>query len=455
MKRILTLLTAISFYTLHAQTINEDSAFIKQMSDNIMSSNKASENLYHLTKKIGARLAGSDGMYKAEKWGLETMQTYKNANVYYQQCMVPHWVRGGQDKFFIKEHNKKKQELSIVALGNSLGAGKKGVSGEVVMVNSLDELKTTDIKDKIVYINYKFDDNLIRTFEAYGKASVVRRNAASMAAQYGAKAVVIHSLSHGDNNFPHTGAMAYDSAYKKIPAAALGNYDAATLEKLLTSKTKITAELFTHGYFLPDTIGNNVIAEIIGSTYPDEIITLGGHLDSWDNCEGAHDDGAGIVQTIEVLRVFNELNYKPKRTIRFVLFANEENGLRGGTKYAEDAKAKNENHIFALESDAGGFTPRGFSLSMSAEKMNKILQWKSLFTPYGGDGLVSGGGGADIGPLARAFKTPLAGLQPDSQRYFDFHHAANDTYENVNPRELKLGAVNMAALIYLVDKYGL
>jgi hypothetical protein len=197
-----------------------------------------------------------------------------------------------------------------------------------------------------------------------------------------------------------------------------------------------------------------VIGELTGSEFPDEIITVGGHLDSWDNCEGAHDDGAGSVQTIEILRAFRAIGYKPKRTIRFVLFANEENGLRGGNKYADEAKAKNEKHILAMESDAGGFTPRALGFSGSEEQFKKVAAWKDLVAPYGCD-IVKGGGGADIGPLNRALGTPTSSLNPDSQRYFDIHHARSDVFEAVNKRELELGAINMAALIYLVDKYGL
>jgi hypothetical protein len=213
--------------------------------------------------------------------------------------------------------------------------------------------------------------------------------------------------------------------------------------------------LRTHGHFLPDTIGHNIIGELKGSEFPNEIITVGGHLDSWDNCEGAHDDGAGCVQTIEILRAFKAIGYVPKRTIRFVLFANEENGLRGGTQYAEEARQKGEKHVFALESDAGGFTPRAFGFTVSDAQFQKIVQWQSLIAPYGCTEFSRGGGGADIGPLNRLFNTPVAGLQPDSQRYFDYHHARSDVFEAVNKRELELGAVNMAALIYLIDRYGL
>jgi hypothetical protein len=249
--------------------------------------------------------------------------------------------------------------------------------------------------------------------------------------------------------------MNYADSLPKIPAVAVGLRDVEKLDSLLDNNTNITAQIFTYGKMLPDTIGHNIIGELTGTEYPNEIITVGGHLDSWDVNEGAHDDGAGIIQTIEVLRVFAALGFKPKHTIRFVLFANEENGTRGGKQYAAVAKEKNEKHIFALESDEGGFTPRGFGFDVNTAVWSKLNSWKPLFTPYGGDGFTQGGGGADIGYLKEAFKTPMAGLQPDSQRYFDVHHAASDVFESVNIRELKLGAVNMAALLYLVDKYGL
>ena len=210
----------------------------------------------------------------------------------------------------------------------------------------------------------------------------------------------------------------------------------------------------SNAHFLPDTLAHNIIGELKGSVYPDQYITIGGHLDSWDVGEGAHDDGAGIVQTIDVMRALKALGYQPRYTIRFVLFANEENGLRGGTKYFEEAKAKNEKHLFALESDAGGFTPRGIGIDASDEVMAKIKSWAPLLKPYGCDNLEKGGGGADIGQLKNVGAV-LSSLSPDSQRYFDIHHARSDVFEAVNKRELHLGAVNMAALIYLVDKYGL
>jgi carboxypeptidase Q len=434
---------------------NEDSVFIRRIADEILVNGKAYDDLRVLTKQIGGRLAGSPQMPKAEQWGLKIFQSLNPDKTWLQQCMVPHWVRGGKDEAIASYANQKKS-LDVIALGNSLGSGKNGVNGNVIEVKSFDELeaKKDQIKDKIVFYNYPFNQKLIRTFDAYSDAVKYRTTGASRAAKYGAIGVIVRSMSESTDNNPHTGSLRYDSTYKMIPAVAIGLKDADWLSNQLKERN-VPVTMKTYGYFLPDTIGHNVIAELKGSQFPNECITIGGHLDSWDPAEGAHDDGAGVVQTIEVLRVFKLLGYQPKRTIRFVLFANEENGLRGGYKYAEEATVKSEKHIFALESDAGGFTPRGFGFTGSDEQYQKLQSWQPLLCPYGGCEIEKGGGGSDITPLYRSQKTPMAEYIPDSQRYFDLHHARNDVFEAVNKRELHLGAVNMAALIYLVDKYGL
>ena len=435
-----------------------DSLMIRNIADEILENGKAYENLRYLTKNIGARLAGSQGMVKAEKWGLKAMKDAGAEKAWMQQCMVPHWVRGGKDEATCTDlvSGSTKKSLDVVALGNSIGTGSKGIRAEVIEVDSFEDLekKQDEIKGKIVFYNYKFNPKFIQTFHAYSDAVKYRTNGPSRAAKYGALAVIVRSMSHSTDNNPHTGSTRYDTVIKKIPAVAIGLRDADWLSSNLAKK-KLKVFIRTNARFLPDTIGHNIIGELPGSEFPEEIITVGGHLDSWDNCEGAHDDGAGCVQTIEILRALRAMDYKPKRTIRFVLFANEENGLRGGYKYAEEAKAKNEKHIFALESDAGGFTPRGFGFTASDEQFNKIMRWRDLIALYGAGDFVRGGGGADIGPLNRGLGTAIAGLNPDSQRYFDIHHSRNDVFENVNKRELELGAVNMAALIFLVDKYGL
>jgi hypothetical protein len=305
-----------------------------------------------------------------------------------------------------------------------------------------------------VYFNNQFNAANIQTFKSYGEAGQYRRSGPSRAAKYGAVGVMIRSLTEATDNNPHTGSTGYEEAYPKIPAIALGNEDANYIWSI-AKKGSIKVSMTTNGYFEPDVEGHSVVAELTGTEFPNEYITVGGHLDSWDVGEGAHDDGAGIVQTMEILRTLKVLGYKPKRTLRFVLFANEENGMRGGNKYAEEAQKNKEKHVFALESDAGGFTPRGFGFTVSPAQLTKIQSWLPLLKPYGTDFLQAGGGGADIGPLNKTFGTPIAGLMPDSQRYFDIHHARSDVFENVNKRELNLGAVNMAALIYLVDQYGL
>lgn len=463
--RKVTLIALFSLASIASDAQKEDSVFIRRIADEILLNGKAYDNLNYLTKKIGPRLAGSPGMVKSEQWAVKLMRESGADKAWQQECMVPHWLRGAKDEATATYSAPltgatktvlKTKGLDIVALGNSIGSGKNGIKADVLLVDSFEDLdkKKEEAKGKIVFFNYKFNPTFIRTFQSYGDAARYRSNGPSAAAKYGAAGVIVRSMSHSVDNHPHTGATKYDSGYTKIPATAIGLRDADWLSEQM-KYGKVSVSIKTNGYFLPDTVGHNVIGELKGTSFPDEIITVGGHLDCWDNCEGAHDDGAGCVQAIEILRAFKALGYKPKRTIRFVLFANEENGLRGGLKYAEEAKAKNEKHILAIESDAGGFTPRGLGLSGSDEQLKKFMSWRDLIAPYGCSEFNKGGGGADIGPLSRALGTPMAALQPDSQRYFDVHHARSDVFEAVNKRELELGAVNLAALVYLVDKYGL
>ncbi len=454
MKKLI-LLLLLSPIALLAQ--QEDAAMIKKISDEILRNGKAYDLLYQLTKQVGGRLAGSPQMYKAEAWGEKALKEMGADNVYLQECMVPRWVRYGKEEATVLSADGKtiNKKLDVLALGNSLGNGKP-VTAEVIAFNSFEEMdkRKSEVKGKIVYFNHSFDPTNIKPFISYGQTGVSRRAGPSAAAKYGAIAVMIRSLTESTANDPHTGGTVYNDSFPKIPAIAMGPRDADFVWDLC-KKSVVKVTMKTSAKFLPDTIGHNVIGELKGSTYPDEIITVGGHLDSWDVNEGAHDDGAGVVHTIEVMRALKAIGYTPKRTIRFVLFANEENGMRGGNKYAEVAKQKGEKHIFALESDEGGFTPRGFGFTATKDKHEKAQQWLSLLKPYGTEDMSENGGGADIGPLNRLFGTPIAGFLPDPQRYFDLHHARTDVFENVNKRELLLGAVNMAGLIYLVDKYGL
>ncbi|WP_207532120.1 M20/M25/M40 family metallo-hydrolase [Desertivirga arenae] len=441
-----------------AQQQDNDSIALRRLSTEVLTHSKAYANLRELTKTIGGRLAGSPQMIKAEKWGEKVLREAGADRVYTQACQVPHWVRGAKEEAsMISARGNKRIPLNVLALGNSLGSSPAGITAPVIEVSSFEDLeaKKEQVKGKIVFYNYHFRPEFIRTFESYGDAVKYRGQGASRAAKYGAAAVIVRSMTHGANNFPHTGSLRYEEGLPKIPAVAIGLEDADLLSKSLKNETGLKLYLRTNCKMLPEVEGHNVIGEIKGTEFPDQIITVGGHLDSWDVNEGAHDDGTGCVQAVEVLRAFKALGIKPKRTIRVVMFANEENGARGGLKYAEIAKAKAEQHVFALESDAGGFTPRGFGFSMPKEKQDKIISWTPLFRPYDVYDFTTQGGGVDVGKLAEAIGTPIGELLPDSQRYFDLHHAANDTFETVNKRELELGAFSMAGLIYLIDKYGL
>ena len=463
----------------------DDSIFIRRLADTILTDGQAYGNLRLLTKSVGARLSGSAGYYKAEKWGQQVLQQANADKVWIQECMVPHWVRGGKDsaswtarvnrgnlhaggqgaavdpgmkdKVYASSVTKS-AGLDVLALGNSQGTGATAIQAPVVLINNFDELEQQkdNLKGKIVFYNYPFNSLFVETFQAYGDAVRYRGAGASRAAKYGAIGVLVRSMSSSVTNFPHTGALAYNDSFPKIPAFAVGLRDADRLaEQIKTNPGATIVYMRSGAHMLPDTAAHNIIGELKGTEFPDQYITVGGHLDSWDPAEGAQDDGAGCVQSIEVLRALKAIGYKPRHTIRVVLFANEENGGRGGRKYAEAAKDAGEKHLLGLESDNGGFTPRAFTLSLSEDKLAAIQPWINLLKPYGVYELEHGGGGSDVNPMARQLNATVGELRPDSQRYFEYHHARNDVLENVNKRELEMGAVNMAALIYLVDKYGL
>lgn len=441
--------------------MGEDSGMIRRLADTILTDGKTYGNLKVLTKKVGARLSGSAGFYKGEKWGEAALEDAGADKVWLQECMVPHWVRGGKDEahvFWYGQSSKRiSRDLDILELGNSIGTGAKGIEAPVMMVNDFEDLerRKDEVKGKIVFYNYKFNPFFIETFQAYGDAVRYRGAGASRAAKYGAVAVLVRSMSSSVDNNPHTGAMNYNDSFPKIPAAAVGLQDADWLASRLDLHEDLNVQMRTLAHMLPDTVAHNVIGELKGSEFPDQYITVGGHLDSWDPAEGAMDDGTGLVQSIEVLRALKAVGYHPRHTIRVVLFANEENGGRGGRKYAEAAKAAGEKHLLGLESDNGGFTPRAFTLSVPEEKLAALRPWVDLLRPYGVTEIERGGGGSDVNPMQRVLGSVVGEYRPDSQRYFDYHHSRGDVLEVVNKRELELGAVNMAALIYLVDKYGL
>jgi hypothetical protein len=439
-----------------AQT--NDSAMFKRIADDVFTNSTAYENLRILCKKVGPRLSGSPQAAAAVQETYKMMKAMGADTVYLQECMVPHWVRGAKESALLVDAKGKTVSLNICALGNSVGTGKQGIKAEVIEVRSFKELETlgvAGVKGKIVFYNFPMNPTNVETFRSYGEAGQFRGRGPSMAAKYGAVGVMVRSLASNIDDFPHTGATTYNDSFPKIPAIAVSTRHAEFVSSELKKNKTMQLYFRTECEMLPDVKSHNVIAEIRGTEFPNEIITVGGHLDSWDLAEGAHDDGAGCIQSMEIIRVYKKLGIKPKRTIRVVMFMNEENGLRGGRKYAEVAATeKDKKFIFALESDAGGFTPRAFGFTAESQVLSKLRSWVPLFKPYGVYEFSDGGGGADIGPL-RPLGTTLSGLRPDSQRYFDHHHAANDTFEMVNKRELELGAINMVLLLYVVDQYGL
>ena len=456
MKKYIIILIFFSFLNLNSQ---DDKEIIKRIFDNSMSKSKSYELLDHLSNEIGGRLSGSLNAERAVKWGKNELVKRGFDKVWLQEVMVPKWVRGPKEFALIETQPGTTFNVDVCALGGSVATPSVGIKAQVIEVKSFDELKELGkdkIDGKIIFFNKPMKPNEVSTFNSYGLAVNQRVNGAQEAVKYGAIGVIIRSLSLRLDDFPHTGVMSYGDLppSKKIPAAAISTNASEKLSNLLKINPDLKFLLRQQCKQFDDVKSYNVIAEIKGRVYPDEIILVGGHLDSWDLGDGSHDDGAGVVQSIDLLNILNKSGYKPKRTIRVVLFMNEENGLRGASKYAEISKKNSLNHIFALESDAGGFSPRGFSFTSNDENFEKIIKWKNLFKPYLIHYFERGGSGADISAL-QTNDNVLAGLRPDSQRYFDFHHAANDTFDAINKRELELGVFAMTSLIYLVDKYGI
>ena len=413
--------------------------------------------LDYLSNEIGGRLSGSKNAELAVQYTKAELEKLGLDKVWLQPVMVPKWERGEKEMAYFEVSGIANQ-VNICALGGSIATTEDGISASVIEVKNFEELAAlgkNKIKGKIVFYNRAMQADLISTFNAYGGCVDQRYAGALEAGKYGAVGVIVRSMNLRQDDYPHTGSMSYGelTLEQRIPSAAISTNDADVLSKALKQNENLLFYFKQSCKQFDDVQSYNVIGEITGNEFPNEYIVVGGHLDSWDLGDGAHDDGAGVVQSMDVLRLLKESGIKPKRSIRVVLFMNEENGLRGATEYAKVAKEKNENHIFALESDSGGFTPRGFSFAANDTNFNQVLGWKALFKPYLIHYFEKGGSGADVGPL-KSETNVLAGLRPDSQRYFDHHHASNDTFEHVNKRELELGAATMTALVFLFDKYG-
>lgn len=447
---LLILFSLFSFYGYFAQS--PDELMLRNIHNEALSKGHAYEDLRSLCKDVGARLSGSASAQLAVEWGERKLKSYGFDKVYLQEIMVPHWERGTKETGWIKT-NDKLLKVELLALGGSVGTNGL-LEAEVIEFKSLEILKTAseaEVKGKIVFLNQAMDEQQINTFKAYGGCYSIRGFGAVEGGRLGAKAVIIRSLGLPVDKHPHTGSMHYVDSVERIPAAAISTEDAELLSTMLMKqKANFAMELNCQSF--EPVKSYNVIAEMTGQN-PNKIITFGGHLDSWDTGEGAHDDGAGIVHSMEALRILKVLGYQPKHTLRVVFFMNEENGNMGGKTYADWTKERGEQQVAAVESDRGGFSPRGFECDGTEKQLKMMQSFEELFKPYEMEHFEKGYGGVDIGPLKKQYEDiPLFGFVPDSQRYFDFHHAPSDVFENVNKRELELGCAAMASFIYLLDK---
>ena len=407
-----------------------------------LTSDRAYSRLAHLTDHIGNRISGSQNLERGIEWAVTEMKRDGLDNVRAEKVMVPHWVRGEESLEMLTPVPRK---LQMLGLGNSVGTPAEGISAEAVVVRSFDELDRLgeQVRGKIVVYNAPFVN--------YGATVSYRLEGASRAARYGAVAALVRSITPVSLQTPHTGAMTYDANQPKIPVAAVTIEVAEFLQRMNDRGDRPTLRLKMEAKFLPDAESANVIAELKGSEKPDEIVLISGHFDSWDVGQGAHDDGGGCIVAWEAVRLLKELGLKPRRTIRVVLYTNEENGLRGGNAYRDAHRAEIVKHILAIESDSGVYRPEGFGLAATAplQMRSNMQEIAKLLSGIGADQIAASGGGADIGPIVREGVVG-ASLDVNGEHYFDIHHTPADTLDKVNPRELALCVATMAVMAYTV-----
>jgi hypothetical protein len=441
---------------LRAEDTAADAKMLHSLYTEALAKNPAYDNLSELVAKYPGRLSGSKNLEGAVLWCTAALEKAGADRTELQPVMVPHWERGPKESvLLVGTGASQRTVLSAVALGGSVPTPAGGVTAPVVELHSLAELKTTDVKGKIVFFNRPMNPAYVNPGQAYGEAGDQRNQGPGEAGKYGAVGALTRSLTHAHDDVPHTGNTTYLPDVPRIPAAALSTVSADKLSAALKADATRQVSMQINSQWFDDAPSHNVIGEIRGSEHPEQIILVGGHLDSWDIAPGAHDDGAGIVQSIEVIRLLKAVGYAPKHTIRCVCFVSEENSGNGGTEYARVVGEKKEVHLLALESDNGGFQSHGFQLGNTAgNAAARAARWAPLFAPYNMTNFRDGRGGSDVGPLmAKGYV--VGELLPESQRYFDIHHTVEDSIDKVNPRELSLGAAAMASLVYLVDQHGL
>ena len=445
---------------INAQTLNEKKQTIYSAAAmKIISKALSRDEGYKWLKElcaIGPRLSGSEGSIKAIYWAETKMKECGFDSVWLQPVSVPHWERGKTEEAVVsKSKHYKNRKLIIASYGGSIATPKEGITAEIVEVKSLDEARLLGdkAKGKIIFFNRPIDASTVNTFEGYGAAVDQRVEGAVEGAKVGAVAAIVRSVQTGYDDVPHTGSMHYKEGVEKIPGAAISVIDADFLSKAIKSDPGLEITIKMDCRTLPDAQSYNVIGQIKGGEEPDQVILVGGHIDCWDKGVGAHDDGAPSIQCIEAVDLLKQCGLKPKRTIRTVLFINEENGLRGGIAYGKYAASAKESHLAAIESDRGAFTPRGFSVTSDSSTLLKMESWLPVLNYAYIDWIRKGGSGADVGAIKNA--KALIGYVPDDQRYMDLHHSANDTFDKVHPREMELGSAAIAILVYLISEEGL
>ena len=423
---------------------------VERIISSALGSGEAYRMLTALCTQAPHRLAGSTGAAAAVEWARQEMEQLGFDNVRLEACTVPHWERGEIEELKLIT-DEGSQDLRILALGGSVATPRQGLEAEVVEVQNFEQLRALGerARGRIVFFNRPMDPSQRNPFSAYRDAVDQRSRGAIEASKAGAVAAVVRSMTMRLDDFPHTGAMRYEEGVERVPGVAISTLGAERLSTLLEQGKSVRLRLTLDCETYPDEPSFNVVGELVGSEHPEQVLVVGGHLDAWDVGQGAHDDGAGCVQAIEAVRLIRALDLAPRRTIRAVMFMNEENGVRGGNAYYTEHLEQMGQHVLAMESDRGGFTPRGFTSDAGPEAMAVLREIAELLRSIGIEGVFPGGGGVDISPM-RASGVPQIGYLPDSQRYFDFHHCERDVLAAVHPRELELGAAAMAAVLYVV-----
>lgn len=418
----------------------------KAAADRIITTSLADSFAYNrlakLTDTFGHRLSGSESLERAIDWILAEMKADGLQNVHGEKVMVPHWVRGRESAMLL---SPRKYDLHMIGLGRSVATPQAGITAPVVVVNSYADLAahSVEVKGKIVLFNVPFT--------SYGQTVRYRSAGADSASRLGAVAMLLRSVSSESLQNPHTGAMNYDStgAIRKIPAAAISVEDALMLSRMTGRGEKVVVTLKMEARTLPDAPSRNVVAELVGSEKPDEVVVLGGHIDSWDIGQGAMDDGGGAVAAWEAVRLIKRLGIKPKRTLRIVLWTNEENGLRGGNGYRDAHRSELNKHMLAMESDGGVFKPLGFGASTTPEGMAMAKDMASLLARIGATAITEGGADADNGPIVE-LGVPGFSLNVEGSKYFWYHHSAADMMDKLDPKEVAECVAAMAVMSFVV-----